>query len=396
MFYSNTIFPADRIFKAALFLAFALGFSSATALLSSAEDGDKAATPPAAESDGYFEDTPNVALKDTLPKIKPSIQSGKFDSPAAKQLLEDYFANYEFKLWTQKKNVTKIIAMRKEFKTNCIRAKTGPVHDRLNELALDELGKKLKNKKYRPIFLANAMLTIGDLNAVEGSTPTPLPQALPVLLENLNDAQQLDVVKVEALVGIRRHVVSGVKDPTIAAAMLKLAAVDDSDAGKAWMRSQAVEILGYLQSPGNGNQVVKLLLSIITDEKASLKLRYTAAEALGQLNLSAAAGLKADDLIAALTKLMKDGCNAELKNVKENNESVSPRKMKTCLDAVTTGFGDSAKGVASLKDAAAVKKIDDLKKFFTKELLAKLDSEDSSDEDLEKAVDATLKKLELL
>jgi hypothetical protein len=403
MFYTNLASTAGHFIKTAIFCGFAPLLVGATAIIASAQEGEKPAppTPPAAENDGFLEDAPNMALKDNLQKIKPSIQNGNFVPPATPQMLADYFQDYEFKLWTQKKNATKITSMRKELRTNCIRAKTGPVHDRLNDVVLDVLGKKLKNRKYSPVFLVNAMLAIGDLNATEGSNPTPLPQALTVLLATLDDAQQLDAVKIEALNGIKRHVVSGVKDPAVAKtvfnAVFKLASAEEGEVGKTWIRAQAVEILGYLASPGdpNQNQIVKLLQSIIADKKATLKLRCTAAEALGQINLSSAAGLKADSLIAALTQFMKDGCDSELKKVKDKNEAVSPRKMKTYLSVVVAGLGDASKnvGVASLKDAADAKKIAELLKILNKDLLPKLDSEDTSDEDLQKAVEETQKKL---
>ena len=69
--------------------------------------------------------------------------------------------------------------------------------------------------------------------------------------------------------------------------------------------------------------------------------------------------------------------------------------MKTYLSAVVAGLGDASKnvGVASLKDAADAKKIAELLKILNKDLLPKLDSEDTSDEDLRKAVEETQKKL---
>ncbi|MCC6125426.1 MAG: hypothetical protein IT426_10715 [Pirellulales bacterium] len=308
-------------------------------------------------------------------------------------MFDDYFENYEFKRWTQKKNFPSLHTMRKELKNNCIRSRSGQVHDRLNELVMDVLGKKIKNRKYHPVFLFNAMLAIGDLNATEGSSPAPLPAALALLLDAIDDAQQLDSVKIAALVGIKRHVALGVKDPKIAAAALKLATVEDSDVGKAWMRERAVELLGYLQSPGQGNAVVNLLQKIIADKAAALKLRFIAADALGQINLANAAGLNANQLIADLVQLMKDGCDSELKNVKEKNETISRRLMKAYLGAVVAGLGDATKGVKSLKVQAVDRRIADLQKYLTKELLPVLDNEESTDEDVKKAVEEAPKKL---
>jgi hypothetical protein len=282
--------------------------------------------------------------------------------------------------------------MRKELRANCVRAKSGAVHDRLNELVMEVLGKKSKNPKYHPFFRYNAMLTIGELNTVEGSSPTPLPQALPVLLEALDDAQQLDAVKIAALAGIKRHVGAGVKDPNIAKAALKLAAVTDGDVGKAWMRAQAIELLGYLQSPGANNQVVNLLQSLVADKKAAMKYRCLAADALGQINLAGAPGVKADVLLTALTQMMKDGCDAEVKNATEKKEAISKRQTKAYLGSVVAALGDASKGVKSLKDPATDKKITDLQKTL-KDLLTVLDNDESTDEEVQKAVEEAQKKL---
>jgi uncharacterized protein (UPF0147 family) len=309
-------------------------------------------------------------------------------------MLDDYYANYEFKNWTLKANASKLLAMRKEFRTNCARTKSGPVHDRLNELALEELGKKIKNKKYRPSFLVNATLTIGDLNSSEANPVTPWPQSLPVLLEIADDTEQLDAVKIEAVNGIRRQIAApgGTKDAAVAKLLLKLAKVDDNDVGKAWLRQQAVELLGYVQAPNATTEAASVLQSILNDKKAPLKLRCVAAESLGQVNL-ANSGLKADSLVNALRQLMKDGCEAELKTVKEKDLTVSPRQMKAYLGAVMSGLGDASKGVTSLKDQGSAAKISELQKILNKEMLPKLDSEDTSSDDLQKLVEDTKNKL---
>ena len=103
---------------------------------------------------------------------------------------------------------------------------------------------------------------------------------------------------------------------------MKLASSEESDVGKAWMRTQAIEILGLIGV--HRARTIKssiCCISILEDKKASLTLRCTAAEALGQINLANAAGLKAAKLIAALTQLMQDGCEAELKSAQRQRRS---------------------------------------------------------------------------
>jgi hypothetical protein len=366
-----------------------------------AQDEGKAApagAPPAAASanDGALEDKPDEKLQKTWPQVRQILQSGKFASDAEKTVFDNYFENYEFKNWTLKKNFSKIVGMRNQLKTNFRQAKTGQVHDRLNELTLDVLGKKLKNKKYSPVFLVNAMLAIGDLNANEGgpgASVVPLPAALIVLLDTLKDDQQLDAVKVAALAGIKHQVVYGVKEPGITTALLKLATSTESDVGKVWMRTQSIEILGLMALPGPNNQVVNLLISILEDKKATLTLRCAAAEALGKIPLASAAGLNAAKLIADLRQLMLDGCEAELKSAKDNDVRVSPRLMKTYYDAVTTALGDSSKGINSMQGVAAAKpQITELQAIL-KELFTVLDNSEATDEEIKDATETAKKKL---
>jgi uncharacterized protein (UPF0147 family) len=221
------------------------------------------------------------------------------------------------------------------------------------------------------------------------------------LLETLADEKELDAIRINAVNGIRRHVVAGMKDPEtsklvpdVSKAMLKLASSEDSALGKSWMRTQAVEILGLMGSPGENDQVVLLLQSIIENTKLPAKLRCDAADALGQLNLAgASANLKADALIASLGLLVKDGCREELDAAEEKGANVSIRTIKTFADALLSGLGDANKGlgIASAKNASA-KTIDAQKKAI-RELIGKLDKEDATDEDIRDAVEAAIGKI---
>jgi uncharacterized protein (UPF0147 family) len=362
---------------------------------------EKGAAPAAAGN--YQEDAPNESFKGKFRDIKSIVtqSSGRFGNQAEQKQVEDYFENYEFKLWTQQKHAVELAKWRKDFGKLQKQAKPGQIHDRLNDLAFDVLGKKLKTKKYSPTFRLNAIVAIGDLNAVEGSTPTPLPKTLPFLLETLADEKELDAIRINAVNGIRRHVVAGMKDPEtsklvpdVSKAMLKLASSEDSALGKSWMRTQAVEILGLMGSPGENDQVVLLLQSIIENTKLPAKLRCDAADALGQLNLAgASANLKADALIASLGLLVKDGCREELDAAEEKGANVSIRTIKTFADALLSGLGDANKGlgIASAKNASA-KTIDAQKKAI-RELIGKLDKEDATDEDIRDAVEAAIGKI---
>ncbi len=163
---------------------------------------------------------------------------------------------------------------------------------------------------YHPAVRVNAMLMIGELNRVE-QPPTPLPEALDVMIAAVQSPKLSDAVRATALVGIKRHVVAGISDEEVrkklTAALLKVAA-DDLPAGatrdgREWILRQALEILGRSGSVGENNAVFTLLAKTLSDAKLPLKIRTAAAESLGRLNYSGATGINPADVAAILGQL---------------------------------------------------------------------------------------------
>jgi hypothetical protein len=275
------------------------------------------------------------------------------------------------------------------------------------------MGKIAKSEKYHPSVRINAMLTIGDLNSVDSiqaAQNIPLADAMPVLLETVNDAKQIVPVKIAALVGVNRHVTMGVNDPQVQpvfSAMLKLVTgANAADLGQAWMCKQAVDILGLLGNLGTNNQVPKLLSAYAGDAKAPFFLRLSAAEALGKLKYEGASGLDAVALAKSLGQLMLDACDAEFKA--KGSAADRQRRLKARLASAmfglsgdgTTFNGRTFKGITPLaKDPA---QLNNLKAIFG-DLLKTLDNKDISklnddekqkfNEDLKKAVEDCQSKL---
>ena len=197
--------------------------------------------------------------------IGPILNSGKFDpsQPQQKDDFDTYYKTYALPRWTQLSTLNNLREYHKDLMSNLARAKSGEVHDRLIKLVLDYMGKIAKSDKYHPSVRINAMLTIGDLNSVDSiqaAQNIPLADAMPILLETVNNDKQIVPVRIAALVGINRHVTMGVNDPQIQnqifSAMLKLVTgANAADLGQAWMRKQAVNILGLLGNSGPNNQV---------------------------------------------------------------------------------------------------------------------------------------------
>jgi hypothetical protein len=278
---------------------------------------------------------------------------------------------------------------------NFVQAKSGEVHDYLNNLVLDYMSKLAKNN-YHPAVRINAMLTIGDLNSTDSTQPAqniPLADAVKFLLEAINDPKQIESVKIAALVGINRHVTAGVNDPQIQNqifnTMLKLVsaagAADPSDIGRVWMSKQAAEILGLLGKPGTDNQAVKLLSGFVGDAKAPFFLRLTAAEALGKFKYAGANGLNPVDFATPLGRFMRDACNEELKTGKETK--LSPDDHRRRLKSRLGPAMEDLKGLKQMaKDQTQQTSLNNLQTIF-ETLLKNLDDPKLEGKELKKSVE---------
>lgn len=175
---------------------------------------------------------------------------------------------------------------------------------------------------------------------------------MPVLVRTVGDANQLDAVKVEALVGIIRHAkLRGIQTPqdrsTVSNAMLAVAtskpAAGTAGAGQAWMRAQAAEVLRLLGEASG--PVTTALASMVSDPTLPFSTRCAAADALGRLNYRGGAGLNPSALAAALGRLAADACAAE-----ERAAKISRRRLKSRLRTASVGLTgpDGNSGVARL------------------------------------------------
>ena len=180
------------------------------------------------------------------------LREDKFQN-AEQAEFDTYYKTYALARWTQLGTLNSLRDYHKDLINNLKQAKSGAVHDFLNKLVLDYMTKLAKND-YHPAVRVNAMLTIGDLNSVDSLLPAqdvPWTDAMPVLLEAVNDPKQIVPVKIAALLGINRHVAAGANSPQIFNEMLKLVTGPDAaDVGQVWMRKRAVDILGLLGNLG--------------------------------------------------------------------------------------------------------------------------------------------------
>ena len=215
--------------------------------------------------------------------------------PQDQEWLTDYFKNYSFPRWTLAKNFQSISDFVKEWRQFVANAK-GESHKTLLELTMTSMKDFVSDSEYSPAVRYNAILVIGLLNEQEpegGRKSVLLPEALPILLENLKDPNQIDAVRVGALVGLVRHCQAIGSDPagnpSVTRELLKIAKESDhagrSPAGHAWMRVLAIDGLGALKQVGTANEVADALAAIVADKSAKINVRTAAVKALGWTEL---------------------------------------------------------------------------------------------------------------
>jgi hypothetical protein len=297
-------------------------------------------------------DTPqDKKRRNDLDVRKEAILRGSepFEAQATKDYLQTYYSRYFFALLTHPKNIGDWPKVR----VNLTRTLAAPnlqeppllqVHDSLVELIYQTMLPLIRGN-YHPAVRCNAMLLLGSLNSQDPvfvgdkrRPPVPLIQSLKVMLDELANAQQMDGVRAAALVGILRHVeidrqltdvpggqrrlVGNNAETMITDAMIRLINEKEPPEGRSpgghdWLRRRAVEILGHLGSPGQNNSVLTTLDGVLADNKATVGLRCSAAEAFGRLRFPANAKIAVPDLAKKLATVAAFACQKELQRVEE-------------------------------------------------------------------------------
>ena len=284
-----------------------------------------------------------------------------------RQTFDDYYRKYEFARWTAPDQLNQLPARRKDLINALRTAKISPAHDELVALTLDFLGTLASEPTPRhPAARFNAMMAIGELNAQEAprvtDNPVPLPDALPVLLGALTDANQTDAVRFAAILGLYRHAELRIADPQfvnnqLTPALLTLAqtktAAGRAPKGHAWLRARAIDTLGALQGVGQQNAVVKALEAIVADRDDDLLVRCAAARALGSLTYPADHGLDAWQFTSELGQLASDAALAELARMEEEAEQEKRKQRRPRSGMMGTMGYDMYGGAESGPDMMA-------------------------------------------
>jgi len=295
--------------------------------------------PAAAAQPSYEPLTYTDGLKNARTGVYRWLRGGEIPADQ-RDTFERYFKEYEIGRWTQPDQLHELPARRNNLLNAVKSAKISAAHDELVTLLLDFLSTLAGEANRHPAARYNAMLTIGELNQREADgrrAPQPLPEALSVLLGAFTDANQIDAVRVAALLGLYRHAAIGItdaqfRDTQLIPAMLDLVqaktAPERAPEGHAWMRARAIDVLGALGQVGEQNAVPNALLAIVADRDNDLLVRCAAARALGGLEYPANHGLDAWKLSSELGQLASDACLAEFEQMEKEAEQEERKQRR--------------------------------------------------------------------
>ena len=320
-------------------------------------------------------------------------------APANQALFEDYYVHYGFARWRVPENVNQLPTFRREFRTDLGLAKASDVHNRLTGMAL-EFFPGVAAGSDPPAVRVNAALMVGELNLKEpvgNIAAKPLPAAIDPLLQIIEAKGQIDAVKAAVLVGLARQAEAGIDDDDVRqkvfGTVLKLAESPlrpgPTAEGQAWVKSQAIEILGILGGTGESNAVPDLLGKILGNPDLPLSVRRSAARALGRLNYLTA-GVHAGALAASVGKFVVAACR-HAKDELEHGKTVTVPAVKTYLLAAKSalsGTDSQHTGIVGAANGAAADEA------FAKEVLKKVEVLQETIETPDAAVADVIQKTE--
>ncbi|RMF97044.1 MAG: hypothetical protein D6741_10435, partial [Planctomycetota bacterium] len=342
-----------------------------------------AAQPPAvaALADMYIELPIDESLKARASDVKRILRDGNYASVASgQQLIKDYYNKYALPRWTHADNRGKLAALRRELIGSELGGARngGQPHDDVVQLAFNTLRNFAVNAQIDPAVRFNAVLAIGELNAKEkpigNQPPVPYQPALPVLMQLFEDANQADVIRAAALIGLERHVALGIsdanfRDSQLIPALISTATAATPPAGRdpevhSWFRARAINVLGMFQSPGSDGSLAAAFINIAGDETESPRVRLAACYALGNLRYAGNTNVDVAAAARAAGKTAYDLVSERVQTARTEDAKLNPKELagfigppKKCLDGIGTEMAGSQEAMLSAQIAKVISAI---------------------------------------
>ena len=271
---------------------------------------------------------------------------------------QQWHRQYQFPVLTDPNYLPQIADWRYNFLKDIRKSKNPQAKNAAMTLVLSDMP-ALFNGNYHPAVRYNAMLLVAGLNTQEADgnakrPPVANPQALTVMLDGCEKADQHDVVLLAGLLGIYRHVdldsqlealtnrngpIDGAGRNRIATLMNKLLKQEKpagrSNAAHHWLRRQALEVLAAV--PGSAATAAPLALSIIKNKDEATSVRCAAARAISRIAFDQEnPGITATEVAADLGTLASVFCKQELDFVEQLRKH---KDLKKDLKELASGRG---------------------------------------------------------
>ena len=225
-------------------------------------------------------------------------------------------------------------------------------------LALPKM-QEIASDNFHPASRLNAVIILGRLDTTVGVSrrvaPQPLQDALPVLLQYLQDGSLPEYVRVGALWGIERHCrIDGQKEDAnaqidaalrgqLVAALLPVLGEAPEGLDPSidyWMKRTATRALGGLRELGNNNEVATTLLATMENSDAPITLRCEAARSYGGLRFNDAAAAQAAKISGVISKLGAIAAQHELDYLDDEEQRM--KDVARYKSGAVGGAGSSA------------------------------------------------------
>lgn len=287
---------------------------------------------------------PKFADKKTvsnLQRAKNDVISDKVSLNEGKAILDEFYTDYVLRAMTRTANLGKVAEMRLGILKDLAQTRSPDAHLYIVDKFFNKNTRALIQPKnnFHPAVRYNLTLLLGQLNQQEaqlrGSSkepPIPHLKVLSYLIATYHDKDQIDAVRVAALLGIKRHIElrSQMTGPAaladedsnkVTALALELAKTQQSPerrnaSGHDWMRRRAIEILGHLGSPGQIQEIETTLTEIITNVENSIALRSVTTQTIGRINLEKS-DEKAGELAVHAVSVAVAACESEIVRLDE-------------------------------------------------------------------------------
>jgi hypothetical protein len=271
------------------------------------------------------------------------------------------------------------VERQKLFRNHLEECKIPQVHKYLVELILAQM-KEIVQDNYHPACRYNAMLTISALNSVDAenvgpskSTPEPLIDALPFILEQFTKPDNSDAIRLAALLGLVRHLewdnfrgaappyqpaISAPQRDAIVKELLALAVMKEPPAGRdaaghEWFRRRAIEGLAHANYNQVDPAVGAAFEALLKDESESLTIRCAAATAIGKVAYAPPAKLEPMPTAKELGYLALVACDKELGRVTNLNKDELDKLQR--LSGAGGGYGSGSSSYEGAMGAGSMR-----------------------------------------